>query len=144
MIRKQFTWALAALALLPLTTQAQTRPPQTHPATQPEAIGTWSNPLGTVKVKTGDCAGNLCGWVVWAAPQAIADARDSGVTRLVGTELLKNYRSTGPGQYQGRVYVPDMGRTFFSTIKQNDVNSMRISGCILGGLICKSQEWHRA
>lgn len=139
MIRKQFAWALAALALLPSITQAQTRT-----ITPPDAIGTWSNPRGTVKVKTGNCGSNLCGWVVWAAPQAIADARESGVTRLVGTELLKNYHSTGSGQYQGRVYVPDMGRTFFSTIKQKDANSMRISGCILHGLICKSQDWHRA
>ncbi len=141
MIRKQsaLAFALAALALLPSATSAQ----MLH-NTRPEAIGTWSNPLGTVRVETGSCGGNLCGWVVWAAPQAVIDARESGVTRLVGTELLKNYRSTGPGRYQGQVFVPDMGRTFYSTIKQNGANSLRISGCILGGLICKSQDWHRA
>lgn len=139
MIRKQLIMALAALAMFPSTTPAETL----H-GMQPEAIGTWSNPLGTVKVETGNCGANLCGWVIWAAPQAISDARDGGVARLVGTELLKNYRSTGPGRYQGQVFVPDMGRTFYSTIKQNDANSMRISGCILGGLICKSQDWHRA
>lgn len=139
MIRKQLALAFMALAVLPSAT-----PAQTPHITRPEAIGTWSNPLGTVKVETGSCGSNLCGWIVWAAPQAIADARESGVTRLVGTELLKNYHSTGPGRYQGQVFVPDIGRTFYSTIKQNDASTMRISGCILGGLICKSQDWHRA
>ena len=139
MLRTPFALILAALALLPSATQAQ--PPY---LAHLQAIGTWINPRGTVKVETGNCGSNLCGWIVWAAPEAITDARESGVTRLVGTELLKNYRSTGPGRYQGQVFVPDMGRTFYSTIKQDSPDNMRISGCILGGLICKSQDWRRA
>ena len=131
-------FSVIACGLFPAGSQAQTA----H-GPQAEAIGTWVNPSGTVKVETGHCSSNLCGWVVWAAPQAMADAKDSGVTRLVGTQLLKNYRSIGPGRYQGQVFVPDMGRTFYSTIKQSNSNSMRISGCILGGLICKSQDWRR-
>lgn len=132
------TLALASLALLPAATQAQ------QPGFAGEVIGTWINPRHTVKVETSPCADRLCGWIVWAAPQALADARDSGIQQLVGTELLRDYRSTGAGRYQGEVYVPDMGRTFYSKIEQRNTNSLTISGCILHGLICKSQEWHRA
>jgi len=139
MSRKLLALATMVLALLPATAPA--RPPL---GVAPALIGTWINPRGTVKVRTGDCAGNLCGWVVWAAPKAEADARDSGVTQLVGTELLRNYRGKGPGRYEGTVYVPDMGHSFYSTIVQRDADHIRISGCILGGLICKSQDWHRA
>jgi uncharacterized protein (DUF2147 family) len=46
-------------------------------------------------------------------------------------------------EWQGRVFVPDMGRTYYSTIKRLDPNQLIISGCIFGGLICKSQIWHR-
>lgn len=107
-------------------------------------IGTWINPHGSVKVQTGACGDRLCGWVVWADAQAQQDARDSGVARLIGTELLQDYRATGDGRWQGRVYVPDMGRTFWSRIEQQGPNSLRISGCILGGWICKSQVWQRS
>lgn len=107
-------------------------------------IGTWINPRGTVKVTTGSCGDKLCGWVIWANPQAAADAREAGVDKLVGTELLRNYKPIGVGKWQGQVYVPDMGRTFYSTLSQIDHNQLKISGCILGGLICKSQIWQRS
>lgn len=140
MTRGFLALVLMGLALLPTASQAlPTR------AVAPEAFGTWINPHGTVKVQTGTCAGNsLCGWIVWAAPQAQADARDSGVARLIGTQLLRGYRPAGPGLYRGEVYVPDMGRSFTSTIQQRGANALKISGCILGGLLCKSQDWRRA
>lgn len=112
------------------------------PASQ--AMGTWINPRGSVMVRTAACGSNLCGRVVWASRAAQADARASGVAPLVGLQLLRNYHSTGPGRYAGRVYVPDMGRSFQSFIEQYDANNLRISGCVLHGLICKSQAWRRA
>jgi uncharacterized protein (DUF2147 family) len=150
MIRRSLPLAVAILALLPAVGAAQPAEPPESSAKPiaAEAIGTWINPRGSVKVRTGACAaeraGNLCGWVVGANPQAEADARDSGVTRLIGTELLRGYRPAGPGRYRGEVFVPDMGRTFYSTIEQRSADDLKISGCIFGGLICKSQNWHRA
>ncbi|WP_159983181.1 MULTISPECIES: DUF2147 domain-containing protein [unclassified Novosphingobium] len=142
LLTKTMAVMLAALALSPAASQAQSvNTDGDHNAGQ--VMGTWINPRGTVKVQTGDCGTNLCGRVVWAAPAAEADARGSGVGQLIGTELLRDYRAAGTGHYQGTVYVPDMGRTFYSTIDQRDPNDIRISGCILGGLLCKSQDWHR-
>jgi uncharacterized protein (DUF2147 family) len=144
MLRTFLALALVAMALLPGASEALPKPVI---AVASGAIGTWINPRGSVKVQTGACTagkvGTFCGWVVWAAPQALADARDSGVTGLIGTELLRGYRQAGPGLYRGQVYVPDMGRTFYSTIEQRGANDLKISGCILGGLICKSQNWQR-
>lgn len=106
-------------------------------------IGTWVNPKGSVKVQTGGCGDKLCGWVIWANPQATTDAHEAGIDKLIGITLLQDYHATGPGRWQGRVYVPDMGKTYYSTIRQLDPNSLKISGCILGGWICKSQTWQR-
>ena len=61
----------------------------------------------------------------------------------VGTELLSDYHASGAGRWTGRVYVPDQGRHFYSTIELRTPDSLRISGCILGGLICKRQDWIR-
>lgn len=145
MLRTCLALALAAATPIPAANGAV---PVQARAIAPEAIGVWVNPRGSVKVQTGTCPGdhpdNLCGWVVWAAPQAEADARDGGAARLIGTELLRGYRVAGPGLYRGVVYVPDMGRTFYSTIEQRGADHLKISGCILGGLICKSQDWRRA
>lgn len=109
----------------------------------PSPIGVWQNPAGTIRVRTSNCGSGLCGHIVWAAPQAIADAREAGVTALIGTELLIDYRPSGVGRWTGQVYVPDQGHRFYSTIEIKNPDSLRISGCILGGLICKHQEWTR-
>jgi len=110
----------------------------------PPARTAWINPYNDVKVEIGDCDGKLCGWVVWATPEAQAEAREAGTPNLVGTQLLQNYHETGPNAWEGHVFVPDLGRTFYSTITKPDENTLKISGCVLGGLICKSQIWHRA
>ena len=103
----------------------------------------WENPYHSVKVRTGNCAGKLCGWVVWATPEAQKDARDSGTDRLIGTQLLEDYTPYGPGKWRGHVFVPDMGHRFYSTISLLDPATLKVSGCVLGGLICKSQIWHK-
>ncbi|MDX3882806.1 MAG: DUF2147 domain-containing protein [Sphingomonas sp.] len=140
MIRRAWLRAGLAIAaaLAPLSTGA-------HAASGiGDIAGTWINPHGSVKVVTGDCGGRLCGWISWVNAEAMADAQASGITRLIGTELLRNYHATDAGRWQGEVYVPDMGRTFYSTIDLRGHDRLRISGCILGGFICKSQIWQRA
>ena len=110
----------------------------------PSAIeGTWVNPDGTVAVKTGNCAGRLCGWISWASPEALQDAKDSGIERLIGTELLQDYRAEAPGKWRGMVYVPDMGHSFSSRITKLSPNELKISGCLLGRFVCKSQVWRK-
>lgn len=106
--------------------------------------GIWVNPSGSVAVRIGPCAGNsVCGRVVWASAKALQDARDGGVNNLVGTELLENYQPGSDGTWAGTVYVPDMGSRFSSTITQVDPDNLRIRGCLIGGLFCKSQMWRR-
>jgi uncharacterized protein (DUF2147 family) len=131
--------ALALGSLLATAAQAS-RPAQAVG----QVAGTWLNPRGSVMVQTGACNGMLCGWVNWASPGALADAAAADVPHLVGTELLQDYRAAGPKRWAGRVYVPDMGRSFQSTIEQIDDQHLKISGCILGGLLCKSQIWRRS
>lgn len=129
--------ALACLGAIPAMALAAT-------PGQPLVHTLWVNPFANVKVAIGDCSGKLCGWVVWASPEAEKDAREGGVAHLVGTQVLQNYRPVSSAQWQGRVFVPDLSRSFTSTITRIDAGTLKISGCILGGLICKSQLWHRA
>ena len=132
--------ALGIAMLVSYAANAQTLPPKTQPQTR----SLWINPYNDVVVETGECEGKLCGWVVWATPEAEQEAREGGTLKLVGTELLLDFRKTGPTTWAGHVFVPDMGRTFYSTIRLTKPGILKISGCILGGLICKSQIWRRA
>jgi uncharacterized protein (DUF2147 family) len=114
-----------------------------QPAPNASIYGTWINPYHSVAVRTAPCANRLCGRVVWASREAQQDARDGNVPNLIGTSLLENYRPTGARSWAGTVFVPDMGRHFYSLIEQVDDGTMRVRGCILHGLLCKSQLWQR-
>lgn len=113
-------------------------------AAQPAAVhGTWINPKRTVTVVTSPCGQLLCGTVISATPEVQAIAKKAGAPPLVGTKLLRDYRQTGKDKWQGKVFVPDRNASYYSTIKQLGANQLKISGCILGGLLCKSQIWTR-
>jgi len=114
-----------------------------HAAMAETIHGTWENPTGDVRVITQPCGDNLCGKVSWASDIAKKDAAAGGTPNLVGTSLLRDYRLTKPGHWKGRVFVPDLGDTYYSRIVQLDAKRIKISGCILGGLLCKSQIWKK-
>ena len=125
------------LLLMCAATAADAAPPLASP------IGTWQNPKRTIAVRIEVCGGQLCGHIVGATAQAESDARDAGVNNLIGIELLRDYRESGPGRWSGTVYVPDMGRSFSSHIVELAPNKLRISGCLVAGFLCKSQDWTR-
>jgi uncharacterized protein (DUF2147 family) len=124
-------------ALMALAVVAAGLPPA------PPVVGVWHNPKNSVAVRTGACGDKLCGWVVRANDQAQADARDGGTPKLIGTALLREYRPSGRRKWSGQIYVPDMGRTFGSTITLVDSNTIDVKGCLIGGLLCKTQTWRR-
>ncbi|MDP5279496.1 DUF2147 domain-containing protein [Sphingomonas sp. DG1-23] len=125
--------ALAAVLAAPSAAAAPSSPLQ----------GLWLNPHGSVAVRTDPCGDKFCGRIVWASGAAQKDAKDSGVDALIGTELLENYRPDGEASWSGTVFVPDLGRHFSSRIDTLSPTRIEIRGCILGGLICKSQVWSR-
>ena len=104
--------------------------------------GTWRNPKGSIDVRTAPCSGALCGQIVRANAKAMEDARKKGIDKLVGLQLLQDYHLKDD-VWAGRVYVPDMGRTFSSRIAMIGHDQIKISGCLVGGFLCKSQVWTR-
>jgi uncharacterized protein (DUF2147 family) len=113
-------------------------------STASDPAGIWINPRNTVAVRAAHCGDRLCGWVVWLDPKAAQDARDAGAAHPLGTEVLRDYRPTGDGRWRGSVFVLDMGRSFGSSLEPAGPGLLKISGCLIGGFICRSQIWHRA
>lgn len=120
-----FVWAPAA---------AETRTP---------VNSEWRNPGKSVQVRIDNCGNALCGTVTWASPKAIADARRGGTQNLVGTRLFRDLLPAGEGKWKGKVFVPDIRKTFSGTLTFADRNTMVGKGCVLFGVICKSQSWSR-
>ena len=123
---------LAALAALPASVVAA------------GLEGQWRNPKGSVVVKVTNCGGNTyCATVVDASDKAKAGARRGGTPRLIGTQILTDLKPTGNGTYKGRAFEPKRNIRAPATVRVVGPDTITVKGCIISGIICKSQRWTR-
>jgi len=103
------------------------------------AIGVWRNRSNSVHIQAHHCGQSMCGKVIWASDKAIADAKRGGTPNLIGLEIFSDFRKDRNGTWHGKVFVPDMNRTFSGTMILVDPNTLKGTGCALGGMVCKTQ-----
>jgi uncharacterized protein (DUF2147 family) len=113
-------------------------------AAQDHSFGVWRNPSNSVHVRAEPCGERMCGVVVWANDKAKADARRGGTDPLVGSRLFRDFVQERPGVWRGKVFVPDIGKTFSGTVSIVDDDTIIGRGCLLLGRVgCRSQQWTR-
>lgn len=108
------------------------------PAAKPHV---YRNPANSVHIRPEPCGANLCGTVVWANGKAKADAARGGTPKLVGLKLFRDFKLVGPDKWQGSVFVPDINKTFSGYITRVNATTLKGTGCLVGKMGCKSQEW---
>lgn len=136
MFRRVLTAAAAAAAFFVVGTSAPAQP-----ATA-DAFGVWRNPKNNVHVEIRPCGAAACGTVIWASPTTQAKAREAGTDNLIGTRVLKNLElDERRGIWRGKVFVPELNRNFTGIAEPVDARRLLAKGCVLGGLLCKSQVW---
>ena len=106
--------------------------------------GRWKNPAGSVVVAIAACGDAWCGTVASASDQAKADARRGGTINLVGTQLMSGFKPAGPGKWRGRMFVPDINYSSRAELQLVGTDQLKVTGCMVGRMICKSQLWTRA
>ena len=117
---------------------------QAAPAQAPDrSIGVWGNPQNSVHVRSDHCGTSMCGTVVWANDKAKADAKKGGTPDIIGLQLFRDFSRDKNGEWRGKVFVPDIHKTFHSTIKIIDENTLTGTGCLIGRMGCRSQTWKR-
>ncbi len=134
---------VSKLLALMIAATAVAAPSAANERAAPPIASEWANPSNSVHVRIDKCGQTFCGTVTWASPKAIADARRGGTQNLVGTRLFRDLQSAGDGKWKGKVFVPDIRQTFSGTISFAGSDKMVGKGCVLFGVICKSQTWSR-
>ena len=62
----------------------------------------------------------------------------------LGEIVLRGMEAKDSQSYAGgEIYAPDEDKWYSSKMKV-DNNTLEVSGCVLGGLICRSQTWTKA
>lgn len=105
--------------------------------------GVWRNSKDSVHVELKPCGAEVCGYVVWASEDVRKAARRAGTKDILGLQLLRDFARGAGKVYRGKVFAPDVGATFAGTAERVDAHTLKARGCLLAGLVCKSQVWTR-
>lgn len=98
----------------------------TTPAFAEPIEGVWKRPSTGTLVKYAARGGKFCGTV------QNGEYRGKSIGCLSGTG----------SNYKGEVVALDEGKTYTGKARING-NTMKLSGCVAGGLICKGENWMR-
>lgn len=94
-------------------------------------VGEWRIADGSANVAIHPCAGNLCGYVSWS--------KDG---QMIGKPVLINMRPNGD-TWAGLIVDARNGQRYSARISLRSEATLKVQGCVLGGLICGGQLWSR-
>lgn len=98
---------------------------------KPSPLGTWITEKKEGKVRIEACGNNLCGYSI--------DAK-TGQNR---DKVLINMKPVNDAKWSGRIFDPNSGSTYDSTMALKSDTSLRVQGCAFGGMFCGGQTWSR-
>ena len=104
--------------------------------------GYWKNPIGSAIIQIAPCGDTLCGKVVWASARGQHEVAKN-TSNVVGTTVLTNLKYAR-GHWAGSLYVPDDNIHVSAKLQLIGDGRMKLTGCGLMGLICRTQIWTRA
>ena len=107
----------------------------TSPGLTDEVLGTWLRDNGALQVKFEPCGDAICGNIVWLKSGSDSKAK-------VGQRLFFDMRPDGANSWTGKAANPDNG-SIYSGKMSIEGSTLSTSGCMIGGLICKSANWRR-
>ncbi len=114
------------------------------PAQAEDILGTWLSQSGETRVRFSPCGGAFCGVIVWVSkPGKDVNNPDAAKRErsLVGIPMV-TMKPQGGASYSGRLYNYQDGKTYSGKAKVTAAG-LELSGCVLGGLLCKTQTWTR-
>jgi len=104
------------------------------------ALGTWKTEVDDgsyAHVKMQECGSNICGTIARTFKNGSEYSSEN-----VGKMLVRNMEPQGNGRYEGRVWRPSNNKVYIGKMDVNG-NSLKLRGCVAGGLICAKQTWSR-
>jgi uncharacterized protein (DUF2147 family) len=118
----------AGLALLALASAGAAAAPQ-------EAEGVWLRENGASKIRVAPCGDALCGVVIWL--------RNPRAKARVGEKVIFDMVRADQNSWSGHAFNPEDGKIYNGRMVVSG-KKLRTSGCVFGGLICKTVYWTRS
>jgi uncharacterized protein (DUF2147 family) len=104
------------------------------PAGAQQATGLWLRENGASHVRIAPCGDALCGFVAWV--------KDPERASEIGLKVFYDMKPAGDGTWEGQAFNPEDQKTYTGKMVLEG-DGLKTSGCVFGGLICKSVNWTR-
>lgn len=104
--------------------------------------GLWRNPIGSAVIRVAPCGRVLCGTVVWASERGKREAATS-TSHIVGTTVLTGVKPVSDNRWFGELFIPDDNVHVAARLQLLGRNRLKLTGCAVLGLFCRSQIWTR-
>lgn len=99
-----------------------------------ELGGTWQRDTGASRVRFAKCGEALCGTISWL--------KDANGPAKIGQRIFYDMKPNGAGKWSGSAFNPEDGKTYSGTMALSG-ETLTTSGCVMGGLICRSVKWSK-
>ena len=89
-------------------------------------------------VTMAPCAAAFCGTITASFNEDGSPLETENLGKVIVIDMMPQ----GEGEYEGSVFRPSNGKTYYGTITLAG-DTLKLAGCVLGGLICAKQNWSR-
>ena len=100
-----------------------------------DPTGTWLRENGNSRVRIAPCGPHFCGTLTWV--------KDPAGPAKVGQRIFYDMAPAGANAWAGKAFNPEDGKTYSGKLSLSG-STMTTSGCVLGGLICRTVSWSKA
>jgi len=110
------------------------------PALADPVLGTWQtqpDDRAYAHVQMAKCGASFCGTI-----RRTFNASGEYKSANIGKQLVIGMAPDGPGKYRGNVWRPSNDKIYVGKIELAG-DTLRLAGCVAGGLICSKQTWSR-
>ena len=106
------------------------------PAAASGPTGVWIDHTGRGAVEISECAGGLCGRIVWL--------KDAGNKSVCGTQVIGNAKRTSSGTWDGGwIYDPEKNARYSVELKPIGSDKLRVVGYMGSKLFSETFTWKR-
>jgi uncharacterized protein (DUF2147 family) len=99
-----------------------------------DPTGTWLRDNGNSRVRFAKCGDSYCGTIVWV--------KDSDSPSKVGQRIFYDMKESGANSWTGKAFNPEDGKVYSGKMTLSG-SSITTSGCVLGGMVCRSVSWKK-
>ena len=113
-----------------------------------DAVGTWKDTETGATTQIYSCGCGICVKVVTPSKGREADNNNPDPKlkgrSMAGVTIMTGAVKDGADRWKGQLYNSEDGKTYSGWVIVKSKDEVKLEGCVLAGIICKSRVWRRA